>query len=696
MGVFALLFLALLARLFDLQVIEADALQTRAQAQWTSESVISPRRGALTDRNGHLLAASATAYTASASPRQVEQPEAFARILAPVLDLTEEAILQRISDTSRGGVTLKRQISREIAQEIKTLMAEHRANKSTALSGLYLEEESKRYYPMGQFAAQLLGLTTIDGVGQSGLESSLNKYLSGRAGLVLDEIDGKGRALPYSASEYVPAVDGAQAVLTIDYAIQSFAEQAAREAMEVNNAKSVRVLVMNPQTGEVLALCMKPDYDPNDPPRSDVETLTSLMRNRCVSDAYEPGSTFKILTAAAALDSGVTTPGEGFYCSGSVTVDGSTIHCWGRPHGAESMRQALCNSCNPVFVELGLRLGTERMYDYLEAFGLGSQTGIDVAGEASGILISRERLKRVDLARVGFGQSVAVTPIQLLTAACAVVNGGRLMKPYVVSQIVSENGETLLQNQPEVVGRPIGEETSRTMRALLEQVVEEGGGRNAYIEGYRIGGKTGTAQVYVDGVVSSSTHIGSFIGFAPIDDPQVAVMVIVDEADVASDFGSVTAAPFARDILEKTLSYLGCPRESGQAEEIQTVQAPDVTGKTVSEAIGLLKKEKLKYLLSGTGGSVIRQLPAAGAQVEEGSIVMLYAEGVAETGGGATVEVPDMTGLSVAEAGRLAASCGLAFEMEGSGVAVYQNPPAGALVYATTTLSVTFQTPGTS
>ena len=696
MGVFALLFVALFARLFELQVLRAGELQTRAQTQWTSESVIRPRRGAIVDRNGHILAVSATAYTASASPRQVEQPEAFARLLSPVLDVPAETILEKVSDTSKGGVVLKRQISREIAQELKTLMTEHRSANSKALSGLYLEEESKRYYPMGQFAAQLLGLTTIDGVGQSGLEASLNKYLSGKAGLVLDEIDGKGRPMPYSASEYVPAIDGAQAELTIDYVIQSFAEQAAREAMEVNSAQGVRVLVMDPQTGELLAACCKPDYDPNDPPRSDVETLTERMRNRCVSDAYEPGSTFKILTAASALDCGVTNPGEGFYCSGKVTVDGSTIHCWGRPHGAESMAKALCNSCNPVFVELGLRLGADRLYDYLEAFGLGKPTGVDISGEAGGILIARERLKRVDLARVGFGQSVAVTPIQLLTAACSVVNGGNLMRPYVVKQIVSESGETLLVNQPQVVGHPISEQTSRTMRSLLEKVVEEGGGHNAYIEGYRIGGKTGTAQVYVDGVVSSDTHIGSFIGFAPIDDPQVAVMVIVDEARVASDFGSVTAAPFARDILEKTLSYLGCPRAVSSGQETRTVEVPDVTGLPVSQAASMLKKSGLQYLLSGAGAEVVRQIPAAGAQANEKSIVMLYAGGVINPSEQATVEVPDVTGLSIAEAGRLAQSCGLTLSVVGSGVAVSQNPPAGACVYATTCLTVTFQTPGTS
>ena len=696
MGMFALLFAALIARLFHLQIVRAGELQTRAQTQWTSESVVSPRRGAIVDRNGELLAVSATAYTASASPRQVEQPEAFARILSPVLDLTEEQILKKISDRSKGGVVLKRQISREIAQELKTLLAEHRAASSKALSGLYLEEESKRFYPMGEFAEQLLGLTTIDGVGQSGLEASLNKYLSGKAGLVLDEIDGKGRALPYSASEYVPAVAGAQAELTIDYVIQSFAEQAAREAMEVNSAKGVRVLVMNPKTGEILAMCTKPDYDPNNPPRSDVDALTDLMRNRCVTDAYEPGSTFKILTAAAALDAGVTNPGEGFYCSGKVTVDGSTIHCWGRPHGAQSMAKALCNSCNPVFVELGLRLGTDRLYDYLEAFGLGKATGVDISGEAGGILIARERLKRVDLARVGFGQSVAVTPIQLLSAACSVVNGGNLMRPYVVKRIVAESGEVLLENAPEVRAHPIREETSKTMRGLLEKVVEEGGGHNAYIEGYRIGGKTGTAQVYVDGVVSSSTHIGSFIGFAPIDEAQVAVMVIVDEAHVPSDFGSITAAPFARDVLEKTLSYLGCPKNEAQSGPQNLVEIPDATGMKVAEAVSLLKKTKLKCLLSGAGAEVIRQFPLPGAQVAEGSVVMLYAEGVVSPSEQATVEVPDVSGLSVAEAGRIAGSCGLTLRVDGSGVAVYQNPPAGALVYAATTLTVTFQTPGTS
>ncbi len=692
MAAFFLLFCALTARLFYLQVVQAEDLQRRAQAQWTSQSVIAPTRGKILDRNGTVLAMSATAYTVSASPRQVVDPLAFARILAPVLDMEEEEIVRRVSDTSKGGVTIKRQLDREIAQQIKTMMAEHTARGSKALSGLYLEEESRRYYPMGEFAAQLLGLTTIDGVGQAGLESSLDSYLSGKAGRILEEIDGKGRELSYGASEYVPAVDGGSVTLTIDASIQSFAEKAAREAMTINNAKAVRVLVMNPQTGEILAMVSKPDYDLNDPPRDDVELLTDRMRNRVISDAYEPGSTFKILTAAAALDCGVTNVNEGFYCSGSIYVEGGKIKCWGNPHGAESMAQAFANSCNPVFVELGLRLGIDRFYDYLEAFGIGSPTGVDIPGEASGIVISRNVVKRVDLARIGFGQSIAVTPIQLLTAACAVVNGGKLLKPYVVKEILSGDGKVIERGETVVVSQPISEKTSDTMRALLENVVANGGGRNAYLEGYRVGGKTGTAQVYVDGVISSDTHIGSFIGFAPMDDPQIAVMVIVDEADVAVDFGSVTAAPYAKDILQQSLNYLGVAPETDE-EPLPEVEVPDVGGMEVSDAIQTLKESGLQYVLSGSGAKVLSQLPAPGAGMPEGSLVMLYVDGEIPAFENAWTTAPDVRGLSVAEANRLIRSYGLEMSVQGSGIAVSQSPLAGEQVVPSSKITVVFEPP---
>ena len=436
----------------------------------------------------------------------------------------------------------------------------------------------------------------------------------------------------------------------------------------------------------------KPDYYLNDPPRDDVETLTELMRNRVITDAYEPGSTFKILTSAAALDAGLVSVNEGFYCSGVTYIDGSRVRCWGNPHGAETFAEALQNSCNPVFVELGLRLGIERFYDYLEAFGIGSATGVDIPGEASGIVISESTVKRVDLARIAFGQSVAVTPLQLLTAACSVINGGNLMRPYVVSEIVDGNGEVIEQGTPEVVSHPISAETSATMRALLENVVEEGGGKNARIAGYRVGGKTGTAQVYVDGAISTDKHIGSFIGFAPMDDPQIAVLFIVDEADVAVDFGSQTAAPFARDILEKSLNYLGVAPETDE-ETPEEVSVPDVSGMTVEDATQAMKDAGLSCVLDGAGSVVVDQLPAGGARISEGSLVMLYVDKSVSLEDNSKVRVPDVTGMSVMEANKLLRSYGLQMQIEGGGVAVSQQPAAGEEVFPTAVVTVTFEAP---
>ena len=692
MAVFLALFLTLSARLFQLQVLEAEQLQIRAQAQWTSESTIQPTRGRILDRNGSVLAQSATAYTLSVSPRQVKDPIRMAQVLAPILEMGEDKLIEKVSDTSKGGVTLKRQLSRDVAQEIKALIARDASGAEPVLNGLYLEEESRRYYPMGELACQLLGLTTIDGMGQAGLEQSLDSYLSGKAGRILEEIDGKGRELDYSASEYIAAVEGGTVTLTIDASIQSFAERAAREALSMNSAKAVRVLAMNPKTGEILAMVNKPDYDLNDPPRDDVETLTQRMRNRCITDAYEPGSTFKILTAAAALDSGLVSPGEGFYCSGSIYVDGGRIKCWCRPHGAETFSQALQNSCNPVFVEMALRLGVERFYDYLEAFGLGKPTGVDLPGEAGGICIAEKNVKRVDLARIGFGQSVALTPLQLLAATCSVVNGGNLMIPYVVQNITDGNGEILQRGEARVRGRTVSQETSATMRTLLEGVVKEGGGKNAAIAGYRIGGKTGTAQVYVDGVVSSDKHIGSFVGFAPIDDPRIAVLVIVEEADVPIDFGSVTAAPFARDLLEQTLMYLGVAPQT-QEKAPEKVYVPQVTGMNLADAAAAVKEAGLDCVFDGEGGVVKGQLPSAGAEMSEGSLMMLYVDNLTEISNNNKVAVPDVAGLSVLEANRLLRSYGLKLQIEGGGLAVEQTPAAGEAVFPTATVRVRFEPP---
>ncbi|MBQ7825307.1 MAG: PASTA domain-containing protein, partial [Clostridia bacterium] len=491
---------------------------------------------------------------------------------------------------------------------------------------------------------------------------------------------------------YVPAKAGNTLRLTIDREVQSAVERAVRECAAVNEAQQVQAIVMDVDTGAVLAMAMYPTYDPADPPREDIDKLNELMRITVLSDVYEPGSTFKMLTAAAAIDCGATTPQDGFYCSGKITVSGSTVRCWGAPHGAQSMKQALENSCNPVFTQLALRLGSERFYQYLHAFGLGRRTGIDLYGEASGILIGQKRVKDVDLARIGFGQSVAVTPIQMITAACAVVNGGRLMKPYLVEAILDENGEALEVISPTVAANPISPQTSATMRALLGSVVSEGGGKNARLDGWTVGGKTGTAQIYKDGRIEKNLHIGSFVGFAPVEEPEVAVLVIVDEAQVKPDYGGTTAAPFAAQILTEILPLLGVEKTDGSAQRA-SVTMPDVTGMNVADARAILRETGIDCVTDGMQQQVTGQLPLAGTQVQEGFCAMLYVTGERAPTTKEFTQVPDVIGLPVRECAQALRAAGLALHAEGDGIAIKQSPAAGTYAAAGDTVTVIYREP---
>ena len=420
--VLAALFLLVIGRIASLTIRDAEALTQRGVSQWTKAGTVTARRGSIIDKYGKTLALSATAYTVTADPRLVTDIDAFLDALAPILPLDRESATRKLSDNTKGSVILKRQVSRTTVDQLRTLKNE--APKEACLSALSFDEDVSRYYPHGALLTQVLGLTTIDSEGQSGLESQYESVLAGMEGSYLRQVDARNRVLPGTEGWYIPSQEGSTLQLTIDATIQEITEKAMRECLEVNSAESVTCIVSDVRTGGILALCIKPDYDPNEPPRSDVSTLTDLMRITAISDVYEPGSTFKIITSAAALDSGVTNPEDHFYCSAKVTVDGDTIRCWGRAHGAETMAQGLQNSCNPVFVELALRMGTDAFYRYLNAFGLGRKTGIDLPGESGGILIGSRYVKTVDLARIGFGQSVAVTPLQLVMACNAAINGG--------------------------------------------------------------------------------------------------------------------------------------------------------------------------------------------------------------------------------------------------------------------------------
>lgn len=692
LSVLTLLFILIGVRIGGLTILEGEALTARGVRQWTREGVVAAQRGSIQDTNGETLALSATAYIVTANPQQVGDARAFAQALQPILNIDADTVAARLQNKKVASVIVKRQVPRETVDEIRALRQESEAMQAV-LRGISFEEDTRRWYPKGTFLSQVLGLTNVDSQGQSGLEGWYESLLRGQPGSLRTEVDLKARLLPDGKTAYVAPKEGDTIRLTVDATLQGIAEKAMRECIAVNNALSVQCIIMDVNTGAILAMVMKPDYDPNDPPRDDVEALTALMRITAVSDVYEPGSTFKMLTCAAALDSGVAHLTDGFHCSGSITVDGDRIRCWKSSHGSQTLPEALANSCNPAFVTLALRMGTETYYQYLRAFGLGVKTGVDLPGESAGILINSRYVKNVDLARIGFGQSVAVTPLQLICAASAVVNGGRLMKPYIVKEVLDASGNVIDRTSPTVVAAPIREETSATMRELLENVVENGGGKNAYIPGYRIGGKTGTAQVYKDGRVVSDVHIGSFLGFAPADNPQIAVLVTVNEAHVPVDYGSTTAAPFARQILEEALPYLGVRKSDPKATEAPQVTVPDVTGMSLDEARKALNEAGLSSDTDGVGDTVTAQTPAAGAKLQAGCRVMLYTyEGEPMTAA-ELVTVPDVKGMSVVEAGRQLRARGLEMVLNGSGLAVRQSPAAGTFAAPGSTVTVTFENP---
>ena len=687
-----LLFSLIGVRIGNLTLVQGEALTARGVRQWTRQGVVTAQRGAIQDNRGNALALSATAYIVTANPQLVTDESRFAQVMGEMLNADAAAMEKKLQNKKLASVILKRQVPRETVDQIRALRSEN-PDMRTLLRGVAFDEDTRRVYPKGAFLTQILGLTNVDSVGQSGLESAYETLLRGKEGSLRTEVDARSRMLPDGKTAYVAPQPGYTLRLTVDSTIQGIVEKAMRECLEVNSAKSVQCIVMDVNTGAVLAVCMKPDYDPNDPPRNDIELLNELMRMTVITDVYEPGSTFKMLTCSAALDSGAASLDDVFTCSGAIYVDGDRIRCWKNSHGTQTLPQALANSCNPAFVTLALRMGTDTFYKYLRAFGIGVRTGIDLPGESAGILINSRYVKNVDLARIGFGQSVAVTPLQLITAACAVVNGGRLMKPYIVQEVLDGQGNVAERTAPTVVSTPISAETSAKMRMLLESVVSEGGGKNAAVAGYRIGGKTGTAQVYKDGRVVSDVHIGSFVGFAPIDNPRFAVLVTVNEAQVPVDYGSTTAAPFASQIMEGVLSYLDVEKNDPKATAAPLITVPDTVGMTVAEAKKALREAGLFYETDGLADTVSAQAPAAGAQISAGSAVMLYTYEQEPIQIMDLISVPDVLGLSMAEAVRQLRARGFDMEIAGSGLAVRQSPAAGSYAPGGSTVKVTFELP---
>ncbi|MBE5785805.1 MAG: PASTA domain-containing protein [Clostridiales bacterium] len=689
--IITVIFAVLIGRLFFLQVVESQELQDRALSQWTRDTSLSAARGSIQDATGVVLAQSGTAYKVVIWPNNIDADERtrIATELSELLKMDYATVLSKVADTGKQEIVLARRVERETVDQIT-------ARKLGIGVGTAIDV--KRYYPSGDLFSQLLGFTTVDGVGQSGLEQKYDKYLSGENGRMITETDRKGNPLAYGTQEVIEPVDGYSLVLTVDSVYQAALEQACAEALQVNNAATAQGILMNCKTGAVLAITTQPDYDPNDPPRHDAALLSAVTRNRVVADAYEPGSTFKLITLAAALDSGAIDENFSISCPGYHIVNGEKIRCWkSGGHGAQNLYQVAQNSCNPAFMAMAQAMGVNTFYDYIYAFGLGSSTGSGITGEASGIVTHEKYITENTLARIGFGQSIAVTPIQLVTAVSAAVNGGNLMQPYVLERIVANDGTVIEENAPTVVRRVISEQTSAKVRAIAETVVSEGSGKNAAVPGYRIGGKTGTAQKYENGAIAEGKLIASFIGFAPADDPEFVCLILVDEPQVGTIFGSTVAAPFVKQMMEETLRHAGYLPAGSEVP----VEVPYLIDLTVQQAKDALKAAGLDAAYQDDPAElVIAQVPAAGQRASAGSDVLLYTASTSTDVSDAVedipeelVEVPDVLGMA-----RLAASDALKkkglsiliYPEDQSGEAIRQSPMAGEMVAEGTEVLVEF------
>lgn len=545
-----------IGRLFYVQVIWGEDLQEKAIDQWTREIPVVAKRGKIVDCNGVVLADNDDTYTVFVRKSAIKDIDGTSNKIADCLGLDANWVYNRLTTTSSSEVTIKKQVEKK---KISKLIKEN-------LSGVYYSRDNSRVYPYNNFLSAIIGFTSNDGKGQSGLELYYDKYLSGINGEILYETDIVGVEIMGGKASYIPATDGLNIKLTIDYEVQQLCETAMEQAMQVHNPKSAQILVLDPTNGAIKAMCIKPSFNLNEVPRDDLATLNALNRNGLVCDVYEPGSTFKVLTAAANIEESLKGNQKAFslthkYSSSRYRyVDGQRVKCWSNhekgKHANLDLQGALNNSCNPIFVDIAMSLGKEKMYEYIDAFNYGKVSGIDFNGEAQGMVLPVSAVQNVDLARIGFGQTIAVTGLQLALATAAAINGGEYYTPRLVSEIYDDNGIIVQKIDKQLKNRVISAQASQILNQMLEKVVSEGSGKQAYIEGYEVAGKTGTAQKYQNGVIASGKYVSSFVGYFPASAPKYLALVIIDEP-VGQYYGSTVAAPYAKQVFEGIINFKG-------------------------------------------------------------------------------------------------------------------------------------------
>ena len=616
-----ILFIFIILRVFYVQMIDYEKLNEYAKDLWSRDLPLEADRGLILDRNGVVLADNLTTTSLVLIPNQIKQKKKTTKLLADILGVSYEDMKEHVyKETSIERVHPEgRRLSYDIAEQIANLK----------LDGVYLVKESKRNYPYGNILSHALGYVGIDNQGLSGLELQYDEYLTGKSGAIKYFSDAKGNKLNLS-DVYVEPQDGMNITLTIDINIQKSLERELDNIVDMFSPDMALAIVMNPNNGEILGMASRPDYDPNNYQEYSQETLS---RNLPIWASYEPGSTFKIITMSAAVEEGVVNLNKDhFYDSGSVNVDGSTLRCWkAGGHGDQTFLQVLQNSCNPGFVKLGQLLGKDTLFDYIDQFGFGSKTGVDLSGEGQGIIFDLSQVGNVELATTAFGQGVSVTPIQQATAVSAVVNGGTLYQPYIVKSISEkETGSIIQKTKKKKIRQVISKKTSRIMRHALESVVAKGGGKSAYIEGYRIGGKTGTAQKVENGVYLVGNYIMSFMAIVPSNNPEAVLYLAIDNPKNTALLSSYTTTPIARRILLDIIDALDIEKQEGEMEkdlewtDIPTHKVPNVVGKSVEDAKKKLDQFTIKY--SGNGNTVVAQSPEAGENLEEGGTIRLLLE----------------------------------------------------------------------
>lgn len=690
-----ILFLALSGRLLYISIFRSKDYKAMAEEQWTNEIQIDARRGRILDRNNRELAVTANVFRVDLDlitlRKYIDKKDTdnieIAKLLAEALEMDEEKVLSRIELTYPSGnpansATLIRRIEKEKADKVKEL----------DINGVIVSEDTKRYYPNGDFLSHTLGTTNSDGEGLSGLELYYNEELMGIPGVRVSEVSGNSTSNPYSETSFTPPVDGKDMTLTIDENIQYFVEKVAEDALNKHNADSVSIAVMNPNNGEILGMVNKPGFNPNNPyegseafkGKDESAKLQNMWRNTIVSDAFEPGSIFKIITSIAAIEENIAGKDEVYYCDGSLNVAGKNIKCW-KPggHGVQNFNQTLENSCNVAFMEMGAKLGAEKLNEYIKLFGFGTQSGIDLPGEATGIVKNVEDISAVDLATISFGQTNTMNGIQFMTALNAVANGGDLIQPHIMKELShkDDNGTKIIDEVfvPKIQENIVDEKSTMRVKEALESTVSNGSSKDAGIEGIKVAGKTGTAEkVDPETGTYGAGYIASFAGFAPYDNPQVSLIVIIDNPKNGEHFGGIVAAPFAGELFNNIFNYISLNEGQLDAKD-ESVIIPDLRGDKVTSAEKTLNELGVNCVIEGDGTFVTSVTPIPGYKVKKGDSITLYA-GSRFDRNEKEIVVPDFRKLNKEEAEEILKSLGLKGEFEGEGEIKEQSISAGEII----------------